>query len=370
MARTCRIGVNGRNASTWQEADYQAVGTARLEAVKLMGFTDPIVAHRLVESFKGIELLVRLYASMPTGDAISPARFVEHVSLQVSNFEAIVTKFEVHNEPNHPDGIEGWGQTDDHARAFNDWFLEVYDCLKAAFPWASFGFPGLAIPHRDLEWLDICRPAIERADWLSCHCYWQNPTGSEGNHLSDFWGLRFLHYHGKYPGKMIEITEFGNSNCQSGYPVSEEVIASEYVAYYRELFKYSYLGSASAFILSAPQREWKDFCWRKEGGGMKAVVGAVGAVERPALSDPIVEEPTPKPEPEPEPEPEEPGPEKPKGPTDDWIWLPTLDMPLNLNFVAFVGQNCVCQFGRYDMLLTLPENDCKLVRAKLKGRCK
>ena len=383
--RTCRIGVNGRNASMWQEADYQAVGAAKLEAVKLMGFTDPTVAHRLVESFSGIELLVRLYASMPTGDAISAARFVEHVSLQVSNFEAVATKFEIHNEPNHPSGVEGWGQEDEHARAFNDWFLEVYARLKTAFPWAQFGFPGLAIPHRDLEWLDICRPAIERADWLGCHCYWQNPTWVEGNHLSDFWGLRFLHYHGKYPGKIIEITEFGNSNGQSGYPTSEGIIAGEYVAYYQELFKYPYLGSASAFILSAPQKEWRDFCWRAEKGKMKAVVGAVGAIHRPALEEPSVEpEPTPDPEPEPEPEPTpdpspptpEPEPEPiegaplpPPGSPHDWIKMPDSGHFVNLAPASLYVEGKGLDLPAH-VVLAMTDRDWKYIEASLNIRVK
>lgn len=378
MTRTCRIGVNGRNAPTWGEADFQAVGQAKLEAVKLMGFTDKAVAQRLIESFPDIRLLVRLYAAMGQGDPMPPADFVAHTSPQVARFEGLAARFEVHNEPNHLDGVEGWGQEDHHAQAFNDWFLEVYEDLKANFPWAEFGFPGLAIPHRDLEWLDICQEAIETADWLGCHCYWQNPTGDEGNHLSDFWGLRFLHYHGKYPSKVIEITEFGNSNCQSGYPVDNGIIAAEYAAYYQELFKYGYLGSASAFILSAPQREWRDFCWRTEGGGMKSVVAVVGAIPRPELVEPEPETPpapTPAPTPTPGPSPAPaPSPTPTPAPTPasgaDWIWLPVLDEPLNLNHVAFVTKDGTCQYGVFDMIKTLPPEDTIYARAKIKEVCR
>jgi hypothetical protein len=185
--------------------------------------------------------------------------------------------------------------------------LEAYDRLKQTCPWAELGFPGLAIPHRDLEWVEICRPAVEKADWLGVHCYWQNPTTDDYNHLADFWGLRFKLYHNKFPNAPIEITEFGNSNCQNAdFPVIWDRIAREHVDFYQAVFEHPYVRSASSFIMSAPQREWEGFSWRGEDGGFRPVVQMVGNMPRPLLfgaGEPEPPPPLPEPPPTPEPEP-------------------------------------------------------------------
>ncbi len=288
--RQCRVGVHGRNDHTYHGRDLDLIREAKIETVKMMSFNPPDVLKQLREVNADLDFVVRLYDDrMNVGHHPTPAEFADKFIPIMRQLQTHATKFEVHNEPNHLRGIEGWGQDDHHASDFNTWFLEVYDRLKQACPWASLGFPGLAIPHRDLEWVEICRPAVQRADWLAAHCYWQNPTFTENNQLSDFWGLRFKDYHKKFPEKQIEITEFGNSNGQTpGLPVDADKIAQEYVQYYQELFKYSYLLSASAFIMSAPQGEWQIFVWRREDGGFMPVVGAVRDMPRPKLAKPTV----------------------------------------------------------------------------------
>ncbi|MFZ5917633.1 MAG: N-acetylmuramoyl-L-alanine amidase [Chloroflexota bacterium] len=319
--RQCRVGVHGRNDHLYQGRDYDLVREAKIEAIKMMSFNPTHVFHQLRDVNPDLDFIVRLYDDrMHIGHHPTPAEFADRFIPIMQQLQPYATKFEVHNEPNHLEGKEGWGQEDGHARDFNAWFLEVYDRLKQACPWASLGFPGLAIPHRDLEWVDICRRAVERADWLGVHCYWQNPTYTENNHLADFWGLRFKYYHQKFPNKLIEITEFGNSNGQGGYPVDHGKHAQEYAAYYQELFKYPFILSASAFIMSAPQSEWEIFVWRLESGHFLPEVAAVRDIPRPPLvapsvvipapvkpvigepvSKPPIEQPKPKPTPTPTP---------------------------------------------------------------------
>lgn len=300
--RQCRVGVHGRNDHTYHGRDFDLIREARIEAIKMMSFNPPPIYHQLRDVNPDLDFVVRLYDDrINVGYHPTPAEFADKFIPIMRQLQSYTVKFEVHNEPNHLQGIEGWGQDDHHARDFNTWFLEVYDRLKQACPWASLGFPGLAIPHRDLEWVEICRSGVQQADWLGVHCYWQNPTFTEGNHLADFWGLRFKHYHEKFPDKLIEITEFGNSNGQNpNYPVDPTKIAQEYVEYYQELFKYPYLLSASAFIMSAPQGEWQVFVWRQESGHFQPIVEALRDMPRPPLVAPTVAEP-PKPEPKPKP---------------------------------------------------------------------
>lgn len=285
--RTCRVGLHGRNNVTFAEVDFQVVNTARIEAMKMMGQTDPAVFKRLKQENPDIDLITRLYDDrFGANTHPSAEQFVAKQIPVIKALQPYCAKFEIHNEPNHLKGYEGWGQEDYHARDFNAWFLRVYDLIKATCPWAELGFPGLAIPHRDLEWIEICRPSVERADWLGVHCYWQTPAGQEKNHLTNFWGLRFKYYHQKFPTKIIEITECGNSNIQAEPPIaiSDEALGRQFVEYFQELFKYPYLNSASFFILSSQDPTWDFFTWRSENGRIKPVAQQVGQMQRPALA--------------------------------------------------------------------------------------
>ena len=287
MTRSCRVGLHGRNDTTFAEIDYQLIRNANIETLKMMGQTRPEVFQRIKSENPGIEFITRLYDgdNFGVGKHPSPQEFAARQLPIIRRLQPFCTKFEIHNEPNHYKRWEGWGQEDHFAQDFNRWFLEVYALLKKGAPWAQFGFPGLAIPHRDLEWIKICRPAIEKADWLGVHCYWQTPPGQERNHLNDAWGLRFKYYHDEFPQKIIEITECGNSNIQAEppIPISEADMAQQFVEYYQELFRYPYINSASFFIQSSPSAKWDFFAWRSESGRMKPVVPKVGKMSRPAL---------------------------------------------------------------------------------------
>ena len=284
MSRTCRVGVHGRNDVDFYEADYRLILEANIETLKMMSHTRPDHFRRLKEVKPDLELITRLYDdrfgphSHPT-----PEQFAQRMLPIMQQLQPYTTKFEIHNEPNHLDRIEGWGQTDEDAHSFNAWFLRTYDILKAYCPWAQLGFPGLAIPHRDLEWIEICRQAATKADWLGVHCYWQTPAHEMRNHLSEFWGLRFKYYHQRFPNKIIDLTEVGNSNVQNNIPFSEASHAREFTEYLTECFKYPYLNSASFFIMSSPDRSWDGFCWRSEDGRRHQMVWAVRDMLRPHL---------------------------------------------------------------------------------------
>lgn len=273
-----RVGLHARNDVHFTDGDYHLIRAARIETLKMMSHTDPSVYKRLRSEFPGLELIVRLYDDrVRNRSRPDPASFVAKMQPVVQSLRPYAVKFEIHNEPNHAEGIEGWGASDADARSFLSWYMSVLRSLKKACPWAKLGFPGLALnwPHRDLEWLSICQEAVRASDWLGCHCYWQY-----GNMLSDEWGLRFKLYHQRFPGLPIEITEFGNSTPN----LAPDDMASQYVRYYQELNKHSYLGSASAFIASSPDSAWAPFAWMRSGGQMMPVVAAVGAMERKAVT--------------------------------------------------------------------------------------
>ena len=285
MARTCRVGVHGRNDVEFYEADYNAIRTAKIETIKMMSQTRLDHFIRLRAENPNVEFITRLYDGPNFGvhGHPNPDDFARRMIPVMNQLRSYCVKFEIHNEPNHMDRIEGWGDRDEDARDFNTWFLRAYTILKQQCPWAQLGFPGLAIPHRDIEWIDLCRPAIQQADWLGVHCYWQTPAGQENNHLVNMWGLRFKYYHERFPDKIIELTEVGNSNVQDKIPFTEESHAREYTEYLTECFKYPYLNSACWFILSSADPAWDGFAWRSENGRLHQVVQAVGQLTRPTL---------------------------------------------------------------------------------------
>lgn len=284
--RTCKVGIHGRNHPEWHDIDFQVLREGKIEVVKAMSQTKPHHFERMKRENPGIEVITRLHGDgFGVGHHPTPDQFANQMIPVMANLKPFCQKFHVHNEPNHMHRYEGWGSTDEDAADFNAWFLEVYNRLKNAHPWASIGFPGLALPHfghRDWQWLDICRPAIERADWLGVHCYWQTPPGQPSQLMHEALGMNFRHYHDKYPDKTLEILECGNSNVQNNYPISDEDIASEYVTWLQEVFKYPYVNSASFFILSSQdEQNWGFFSWRTESGAIKPVVRRVQDMFRP-----------------------------------------------------------------------------------------
>jgi hypothetical protein len=286
--RTMRVGLDGRNDAAFKEGDYQLIREAKIETLKMMSLTGPAVFARIQKENPGIEFIVRLYDDRMNADGHpTPKEFADRMIPIMRSLQPYAVKFEVGNEPNHFRRYEGWGPTDADAQNFNAWFLEVYGLLKAAHPWAELGYPALATPdsyHRDRAWLALTREAVERADWLGVHCYWQSPPDKPNTMFDEAHGLCFKYYHGLFPAKPLEMTEFDNDNVVWDIPpLTADRIAHEYVTYYQELFKYPYIRSASSFILSSPDMQWDYFAWRTDAGGFKPVVAAVADMARPPL---------------------------------------------------------------------------------------
>ncbi|MEM7344053.1 MAG: hypothetical protein AAF485_07410 [Chloroflexota bacterium] len=288
--RTVRIGLHGRNDLYFDELDYQLIREAKIETMKMMSLTDPSVFARIKQENPEIEFIVRLYDDRINASGHpTPQEYAAKMGPIMEQLQPYVVKFELGNEPNHLHRYEGWGSEDADAQSFNSWFLEVYTLLKAAYPWAELGYPALATPdsyHRDKAWLSLTVEAINQADWLGVHCYWQTQPDQTSTMFDEDRGLCFKYYHALFPDKPLEITEFDNDNVIWDVPAnSPEEIAQQYVTYYQELFKYPYIRSASSFIMSSPDPRWDYFVWRSEGGEFKPVVTQVGEMPRLPLAE-------------------------------------------------------------------------------------
>jgi len=265
-----RVGLHGRNDVRFKNMDYDIFKRARIETAVMMSFTEGSAFDGLLGLNQYMQFIVRLYDDrIGSGGYIPQEQFVERMSPEIERLKPYTDMFQIHNEPNHVAGIEGWGATDAHAYNFAHWYKNVLRMLRERFPWAKFGFPGLALnwPHRDLPWLEICEREILDSDWLGCHCYWQYD-----NMYNENWGMRHTRYHARFPDKTIYITEFGNST--PGLP--DHVMAEEYANYYKQLQYYDYIASASSFIATSPDPTWAPFCWGWENGTIRPVVDRVG----------------------------------------------------------------------------------------------
>ena len=275
-----RVGLHARNGP-FEQADIDMIGAAFIETLFIMSNIELETLIRLRGLYPDLQFICRLYDDrFGTDHHPTPQDFVSKMMPVIAHLYPYCQDFQIHNEPNHPAGYEGWRDDDDSAADFNTWLGQVLDYLKAGYPKVRYGFPGLAVPHNDLNWLEICQASINKCDWLGAHCYWQTMPTEPENHLNDYWGLRFAEYHELYPDMLIHITEAGNSNHQSGYPLSEGEMATQIVEYYDECYHYSYLGAVCPFIASSPDSTWQPFAWRHPDGMFKPVVSAVGSMTR------------------------------------------------------------------------------------------
>ena len=53
----------------------------------------------------------------------TPQQFVSNFVPRINELRPYATKFEMHNEPNHYQGYEGWGNSDSDAQDFRLWYL-------------------------------------------------------------------------------------------------------------------------------------------------------------------------------------------------------------------------------------------------------
>lgn len=162
---------------------------------------------------------------------------------------------EIHNEPNHAGGIEGWGATDADAADFADWYRGVLLGLEHHGLF-HLGFPGLAVgewAHRERRWATINHLNMAASDWIGVHCYWQTWEQIEHPQL----GLNWKWYRKHFPGHRIIVTEAGNSGCDG--PMGAPGPAEQAAQYRRwcELARDDVWGVA--FYILGGSEDWKGF---------------------------------------------------------------------------------------------------------------
>lgn len=296
MQTRAYCGVHYTNDHNATERGRDAVRVAQIEAAKVFNYTNVVEAEALRAINPDIRFLCRLWSGRfgPIRQGPSPEQFVADVEVGLDVWLPYCNRFVIHNEPNLD--IEGWGFSEAEALDFNEWYLAVLVKLRARFPIAQFGFPGLAPHANDLEWLGWCAPAIEASDFLCAHCYWDG-----GGHLDRSQGLRYLDYLEIWPDKELVIGEWGNVDHSSIRDWN--AVALEYIEWMEHLWVTAgsfpdgspRIRGTYSFILESHDDAWQRFAWVDRDGAHRPIVSAVGAMDRP----PLFGEPTPPLPPEP-----------------------------------------------------------------------
>lgn len=271
----CLIGVNGREGGSMQEVDFSALEQARIEAVQISAQTPSSTIARLRQINPDMFLLAGMQAAQ-TNAVLTPQAWVDELHSAFHNFYNLgIRYFQIHQMPNLQQF--GWRKSWTSGESFGNWWLRVVALLKAEFPEARLGFPGVSggghVPGQRLDaevFLDGADRAMFRADWIGVNCYWS----SEAEMNTPSHGKFYTLLRERYPNKLLFITGFGNINAFTN-PI---VKGREYVKYYQQLRTTPGVGAAFAQLISS-SGGYPALVWRTEDGAPTAIVSQVGGRE-------------------------------------------------------------------------------------------
>ena len=235
VAQTSALwGLHGSADGSWGNpilppvVDFITKGN--IEAYKALSNESPETLSLLQQIKPDMFFCVRLMGKVDA-DKSTASQFLEQCGHDTRRwYDAGCRYFEIHNEPNLT--TEGWRTAWQNGEQFASWWLTVREALKADMPDALWGWPGLS-PGADIEklrtsalrFMEEAQEAINVADWLGVHCYWQ----TEDMLTSDDGGQ----FYQRIPYKHVPmlITEFSNPAAD----VPKTVKADQYNRYLKTL---------------------------------------------------------------------------------------------------------------------------------------
>ena len=267
----CLAGLAARPDSGMAQADWDVVRAARIEAIKVAVSTPPAVVQQAL----GLNPLMFVLANLTLdfgSRIIAPSDFVRRVENEAQTLSDVgVDYFEIHNEPNLVS--EGFGSSWRDGYEFGQWFMQVVGLLKPKLSQAKFGWPGLSLGPRvegmrsdATLFLEEARSVVGQADWIGCHCFWQDDAGM----MALDGGLGYKMLRDEWPSMPVLITEF--SNVSPDLPPEEK--GRQYARYYQLLHDQPGIRAAFASIVSA-QTGFTHEVWRSETGVQSPIVTEV-----------------------------------------------------------------------------------------------
>ena len=256
----CLIGAHARVGQPLQDEDLNLIGLAKLEAVKIELNENLDMIERLRSLNPAMLFVVRVTGEF-SSEAISAERFFASIENNVGRlYRSGIKYFEMHSNPNLQNA--GWRRSWRDGLEFSQWFIKVSQLIKARFPDARVGFPGLSQGDLvsgwradDAQFLNEAESAVQIADWVGVNCYWTDQSSLRARNK----GLAFEAYRDKFPDKLLMITEF----CNPILGVDERTKADQYIEFYRMVRSVPGIAAAFAFALSADQGH-DAIVWRSE----------------------------------------------------------------------------------------------------------
>jgi len=256
----CLIGAHARVGQPLQNKDLELIKLARLEAVKLELNENLDTIDRLRALNPEMLFVVRVTGEF-SSEAISAKRFFASIENNIGRlYRSGIRYFEMHSNPNLQNA--GWRRSWRDGLEFSQWFTKVSALIKARFPEAKIGFPGLSQGELisgwradDDQFLHEAESAVQIADWVGVNCYWTDQSSLRTRDK----GLSFQIYRDKFPEKLLMITEF----CNPVQGVDERTKADQYLEFYRSVRSMPGIAAAFAFALSA-DRGHDAIVWRSQ----------------------------------------------------------------------------------------------------------
>jgi murein DD-endopeptidase MepM/ murein hydrolase activator NlpD len=268
----CLIGAHGRVGESLHEHDYQSIQDARLECLKTEQNESEESLKRLQRIAPDLLLMVQITTDF-SKESISPSRFIAEVQENTARLYGLgVRHFELHRNPNLQS--EGWMRSWANGSEFGDWYTQVLKALRAAFPAAQFGFPGLSpgdsVTGKRAEamlFLEQSEGSVLQADWIGVNCYWSDVHGLSS--LQE--GRLYEEYLLLFAGKPLMVSEFANPSPS----LKDSIRARQYLDFWRSLRNRDEIRAAFSFALSSAEG-YGNFVWRKEGKSNSTVAQEIG----------------------------------------------------------------------------------------------
>lgn len=256
-------------------ADYDCLTSGKLNAAKIMTNTDSAELRAIVQ--RGVaadHVVLRLFWAGDNPALRDPARAFDEAQAWLKEFYTLGGRcVELHNEPNLR--VEGMYTAWPTVAAWRSWFEGVARRIRAGFPLALIGWPGLSPKQdtttdwvRDADFTAALQASVSAGlvDWIGAHAYWTNAAEMDSDN------------HGRYYrrllglGKPVLITEFANVAAWD----DDATKGAQYRRYYSTL-EAGVLG-AFAFVSSASDKGFNDSrqTWARNGT-LTAIPAAVGA---------------------------------------------------------------------------------------------
>lgn len=211
-----KIGVCGNAGGRAQPRDIEMARIARAEVYKAMSHGDPREVDWCRAFNPNMMFILRLYIGGLDRRVVSAEQAARDWEHDLGQWYAKgVRLIEVHNEPNLTD--EGWRKNWQNGGEFARWWLAVVAALRPMVPEAQWGFPGLSPGfgyegrQESTSFLLEASAAVQAADWLAWHCYYEN----DGSLKHPAAGFSWQEPHRRFPGKPLHITEYSNPSAAS-----------------------------------------------------------------------------------------------------------------------------------------------------------